>query len=54
MTNFKPEPNRATPPPKEPALSSEVKDKRILCPYCQRTASNGIKCKGICVAESDY
>jgi hypothetical protein len=26
----------------------------ILCPHCQRTASNGIKCKGICVAESDY
>jgi hypothetical protein len=26
----------------------------ILCPHCKRTATNGIKCKGICVAESDY
>ena len=33
---------------------SEAKDEPILCPHCLRTASNGIKCKGICVAESDY
>jgi hypothetical protein len=26
----------------------------ILCPHCRRTATNGIKCKGICVADSDY
>ena len=26
----------------------------ILCPHCRRTASNGIKCKGICVADADY
>lgn len=26
----------------------------ILCPHCKRTASNGIKCKGICVADDDY
>ncbi|MGL5035720.1 MAG: hypothetical protein ACRC6M_18190 [Microcystaceae cyanobacterium] len=26
----------------------------ILCPHCLRTANNGIKCKGICVADSDY
>lgn len=26
----------------------------ILCRHCQRTAHNGIKCKGICVADSDY
>ena len=31
-----------------------AKDEPILCPYCLRTVSNGIKCKGICVAESDY
>ena len=29
-------------------------DQPILCPHCQRTASNGIKCKGICVADNDY
>ena len=33
---------------------SEAKDEPILCPHCLRTASNSIKCKGICVAESDY
>ena len=26
----------------------------ILCPHCKRTVSNGIKCKGICVADDDY
>ncbi|MBA4445290.1 MULTISPECIES: hypothetical protein [Cylindrospermopsis] len=29
-------------------------EERILCPHCKRTATNGIKCKGICVADSDY
>lgn len=32
----------------------EMKDEPILCTHCKRTASNGIKCKGICVADSDY
>jgi hypothetical protein len=27
---------------------------KILCPHCQRTATNGIKCKGLCVADNDY
>ena len=31
-----------------------VDDEPILCPHCRRTASNGIQCKGICVADSDY
>ena len=26
----------------------------ILCNHCKRTASNGIRCMGICVADSDY
>ncbi|MDX2254907.1 MAG: hypothetical protein NW214_05275 [Pseudanabaenaceae cyanobacterium bins.39] len=26
----------------------------ILCNHCLRTASNGIKCQGICVADSNY
>ena len=29
-------------------------EEEVLCPYCQRTATNGIKCKGICVADNDY
>jgi hypothetical protein len=32
----------------------ETEPEKILCSHCQRTATNGIKCKGICVAESDY
>jgi hypothetical protein len=32
----------------------ESKIEKILCPHCRRTATNGIKCKGICVADSDY
>ncbi|MEB3293935.1 MAG: hypothetical protein VKJ24_12320 [Synechococcales bacterium] len=29
-------------------------DEAILCNHCLRTATNGIKCKGICIADSDY
>lgn len=32
----------------------QVDNEPILCPHCRRTASNGIKCKGICVSDSDY
>jgi len=33
-------------------LTSE-KD-RILCDHCKRTASNGVRCLGMCVADNDY
>lgn len=33
---------------------TEPQENPVLCPHCRRTASNGIKCKGICVADSDY
>ncbi len=26
----------------------------ILCQHCRRTKTNGIRCLGICVADSDY
>lgn len=26
----------------------------VLCQHCGRTASNGISCQGICVADSGY
>ena len=29
-------------------------EERILCNHCQRTAKNGIRCMGMCVADSDY
>lgn len=33
---------------------SEKQEEKILCNHCKRTATNGIKCKGICVSDSDY
>ena len=27
---------------------------KILCHHCKRTASNGIRCLGMCVADNDY
>tara|TARA_Y100001968_G_C18713644_1_gene416903 strand:+ start:197 stop:379 length:183 start_codon:yes stop_codon:yes gene_type:complete len=26
----------------------------VLCVHCKRTLENGIRCMGICVADSDY
>ena len=26
----------------------------ILCNHCSRTASNGVRCLGMCVADNDY
>ncbi|MEO0409387.1 MAG: hypothetical protein AAF289_18745 [Cyanobacteria bacterium P01_A01_bin.135] len=34
--------------------ADQPSDEKILCPHCRRTATNGIKCKGICVADNDY
>ena len=33
--------------------SKDQKDK-VLCNHCGRTSTNGIRCLGICVADSDY
>ena len=27
---------------------------RVLCPHCQRTPNNGIRCMGMCVADNEY
>jgi hypothetical protein len=35
-------------------IKKETENEKVLCPHCQRTATNGIKCKGICVADNDY
>ena len=32
---------------------TEEKDP-ILCDHCKRTASNGVRCLGMCVADNDY
>ncbi len=26
----------------------------ILCNHCKRTANNGIRCLGMCIADNDY
>lgn len=35
-------------------LNQETENEKVLCSHCQRTATNGIKCRGMCVADSDY
>lgn len=35
-------------------LEQGTENEKTLCSHCQRTATNGIKCKGICVADNDY
>tara|TARA_Y100001968_G_scaffold226110_1_gene208898 strand:- start:248 stop:427 length:180 start_codon:yes stop_codon:yes gene_type:complete len=31
-----------------------IKHEKVLCNHCGRTATNGIRCLGICVSDSDY
>ena len=47
-----PQTNEIVPP--VASLVTESLGEEILCSHCRRTATNGIKCKGICVADSDY
>ena len=35
-------------------IESKNKVEKVLCNHCGRTASNGIRCLGICVADNDY
>tara|TARA_B100000945_G_scaffold283667_1_gene252862 strand:- start:68 stop:235 length:168 start_codon:yes stop_codon:yes gene_type:complete len=39
---------------KDYAVHLIKKDDPVLCNYCLRTANNGIRCMGICVADNDY
>jgi hypothetical protein len=34
--------------------NGEAETEKVLCPHCRRTATNGIKCQGICVSDNDY
>jgi len=51
---------RSQPDQENQKASKEIKEPKeqkielILCPHCLRTATNGIKCQGICVADSGY
>ena len=31
-----------------------LEKENVLCKHCKRTPSNGIRCLGICVADSEY
>ena len=35
-------------------INLPLKKDPILCNHCKRTASNGVRCLGMCVADSDY
>ena len=30
------------------------KPEKVLCNHCGRSTSNGIRCRGICVADNEY
>ena len=34
--------------------NSSSNEDKILCNHCKRTAKNGIRCLGMCVADNDY
>jgi hypothetical protein len=46
--------NMTTQPQPHQQPRPETKPEPILCTHCLRTATNGIKCQGICVADSNY
>ena len=35
-------------------INLSLKKDAILCNHCKRTASNGVRCLGMCVADNDY
>ena len=39
---------------KNQIIESDVKHDKVLCNHYGRTANNGIRCLGICVADNDY
>ena len=40
--------------PKKNESKVLLEKQKILCSHCMRSASNGIRCLGICVSDSDY
>ncbi|MFZ0409626.1 MAG: hypothetical protein WAM11_16175 [Cyanobium sp.] len=58
------DPQTSPPPPASPSPRSDPsadgiqtgapRPDPVLCGHCGRTASNGISCQGICVADSGY
>tara|TARA_Y100001968_G_scaffold316947_1_gene345367 strand:- start:873 stop:1052 length:180 start_codon:yes stop_codon:yes gene_type:complete len=56
LNSFNDSPLKNTHNNREDQKDHENKDKleKILCNHCGRTASNGIRCQGFCVADNDY
>ena len=45
---------KSTNPPNTIKNNCSINRDIILCNHCKRTASNGIRCLGMCVADNDY
>ena len=39
---------------KNSKINLSLEKDSILCNHCKRTASNGVRCLGMCVADNDY
>ena len=56
LNSFNDSPLKKTHKNDEDQKENNTKDKpeKVLCNHCGRTASNGIRCQGFCVADNDY
>ena len=41
-------------PQNNPKINPSLTKNTVLCNHCKRTASNGVRCLGMCVADNDY
>jgi len=39
---------------KSSKINLSIKKDDILCNHCKRSATNGLRCLGMCVADNDY
>ena len=35
-------------------INPSCKEDPVLCHHCKRTATNGVRCLGMCVADNEY
>jgi hypothetical protein len=49
---FPPRTNSSDAAPNNNTTHSDAE--KVLCQHCKRTATNGIRCLGMCVADNDY
>ncbi|RCL54372.1 MAG: hypothetical protein DBW85_01705 [Synechococcus sp. MED-G71] len=46
--------DKAEPFTPQPAAATAAAAEKVLCQHCGRTASNGLRCIGMCVADNEY